>query len=71
MPRKARIIIPGSVHHVMARGLDGETIFRDDQDREKLLQIIGRYFVTFRCACYAWVLMNNHYHLVVRPLEPN
>ena len=71
MPRKARIIVPGAVHHVMARGLDRELIFRDDVDREKMLQLSGRYFLALRCACYAWVLMDNHYHFVVRPLEPN
>ena len=71
MPRKARIIVPGSVHHVMARGLDRESIFLDNVDREKMLQLVERHFLAFRCACYAWVLMDNHYHFVVRPLEPN
>jgi REP element-mobilizing transposase RayT len=55
----------------MARGLDRELIFPDNVDRERMLQLVERHFIKFRCACYAWVLMDNHYHFVVRPLEPN
>lgn len=33
MPRKARITIPGAIHHVMSRGIEGCCIFRDDNDR--------------------------------------
>jgi putative transposase len=69
MPRKARIIVPGSAHHVMTRGIDGQVVFRDDSDRERLLSLLGKNLLRFNCACYAWVLMDNHYHLLLRPIE--
>jgi len=67
MPRKKRIALIGEIHHVMSRGLDGDKIFRDDTDRKKLLSIIANAFLDAGCKCYAWVLMDNHYHLVIRP----
>ena len=68
MPRKRRIAIIGEIHHVMSRGLEGKEIFRDDDDREKFLSITGKSLLDGDCRCYGWVLMNNHYHLVIRPL---
>ena len=41
MPRQARLDAPGTLHHVMVRGIDGVVIFRDDQDREDFLSRIG------------------------------
>lgn len=38
MPRQPRLHIPGLVHHVMARGIEGSDIFRDDDDREGFLK---------------------------------
>ena len=37
MPRQARLDAPGLVHHVMARGIEDQKIFRDDKDREGFL----------------------------------
>ena len=37
MPRQARINVPGLFHHVMARGIEGREIFRDEADRENFL----------------------------------
>lgn len=39
MPRKARLFVPGCVHHGMARGLDGIDIFVDDADRQIFLEL--------------------------------
>jgi hypothetical protein len=38
MPRKARIDAPGAVHHIMARGIEGRKIFRNDDDRNEFLE---------------------------------
>ena len=66
MPRKARLNVTGTVAHIMARSLSSEVLFNDDEDRSVFLSLFGKYidFVDYRC--YAWVLMSNHYHLVVR-----
>ena len=66
MPRKARITSPGVVHHLMARGLDGMTIFRDDEDRGYFLKQLSDNLTRNGFQCYAWVLLGNHYHLLVR-----
>jgi putative transposase len=66
MPRKARITIPGAVHHVMSRGIEGKPIFRDDSDKNFFLDILERGVQKSGYLVYAWALMTNHYHLVIR-----
>ncbi|MFH0788790.1 MAG: hypothetical protein V2B13_14415 [Pseudomonadota bacterium] len=34
MPRKARLDVPGTLHHVMVRGIEGSKIFRNEEDRK-------------------------------------
>ncbi len=73
MPRGPRLDAPGVLHHVMARGIDRQTIFRDDVDREDLLDRISELVHDRQLSIYAWALMPNHFHLLVRtdelPLE--
>jgi REP element-mobilizing transposase RayT len=66
MPRKARLSIPGAVTHVMACCLDGQMLFRDDEDRETFLRLLELCVRETGSRCYAWALMSNHYHLVIR-----
>jgi putative transposase len=66
MPRKARLNVPGTVSHVMARCLRSEILFNDDDDRAAFVEILGKCLSGSGYRCYAWVLMPNHYHLVVR-----
>lgn len=63
MPRPGA---PGLTHHVMARGIERRTLFFDDEDRRALLQRLDRVLGAAGVACYAWALMPNHFHLVVR-----
>jgi putative transposase len=70
MPRQARLDIPGLVHHVMARGIEGRDIFRDNKDRENFLQrLMDILSETGGPSLYAWALMSNHFHLLMRPAE--
>jgi hypothetical protein len=41
MARKLRVQYPGAIHHVMNRGDEREAVFRDDEDRQKLLATLG------------------------------
>jgi len=41
MPRKSRIDVPGALHHVMARSIERNKIFRDDFDRDNFLERRG------------------------------
>ncbi len=42
MPRQARLDAPGTLHHIIIRGIEGQEIFRDDRDREDFLSRIGQ-----------------------------
>ena len=65
MPRGPRLDALGVLHHVMARGIDRQTIFRDDADREDLLLRVSKLVQDRQLRVYAWVLMPNHFHLLV------
>lgn len=66
MARKARIHIPGIFQHVMARGIEGRDLFSDDEDRNVFLHLLEITLKRFEYSCFAWALMNNHYHLLLR-----
>lgn len=67
MPRTARIDHPGLLQHVIARGVERRPIFRDDQDRERLFSNLIRLLDEGGTLCYAWVFLDNHFHLLLRP----
>lgn len=66
MPRQRRLDIPGVIHHVMARGIERRRIFLDEEDRDAFLERLSRCLEITKCRCYAWVLMSNHFHLLIR-----
>ena len=66
MPRKARIDAPGALQHIIIRGIEKKPIFRDDRDRNRFLERLGKLLFTASTPCYAWVLMPNHVHLLFR-----
>jgi REP element-mobilizing transposase RayT len=71
MARALRIDFPGAVHHVTSRGNERRPIFIDDRDREMFLDYLGRAVTRFGWSLTAYVLMTNHFHLVVQTPEPN
>lgn len=66
MPRKARIDAPGALHHLIVRGIERKAIFKDDADRSNFIERLGYIFTASQTPCYAWALMTNHVHLLVR-----
>jgi len=66
MPSQARIDAPGALHHIVIRGIDRIAIFEDDQDREDLLERLSRLLHEMVTPCYAWAMMTNHVHLLLR-----
>jgi len=66
MPRSGRLDAPGVLHHIMIRGIERRNIFRDDTDREEFLVRLARLVPETQTACYAWALMPNHVHLLLR-----
>ncbi len=71
MARPLRIEFSGAVYHVTSRGNDRRTIFRDDEDRRRFLEVLGRTVVRWGWVVHAYCLMGNHYHLVIETPEPN
>ncbi len=66
MPRKARIDAPGALHHIIARGIERRSIFTDDSDRNHFLSRLETVLSETQTRCYAWALMPNHFHLLLR-----
>lgn len=66
MPRKTRIDAPGAIHHVIVRGIERSPIFKDDRDRNQFSNRLGALLQETSTACYAWALMGNHVHLLLR-----
>jgi putative transposase len=71
MARALRTDFSGAVNHVTSRGNERRPIFVDDRDREMFLQLLGRAVVRFGWSLAAYVLMTNHFHLLVQTPEPN
>lgn len=67
MPRSARLDIPGLLQHVIVRGIERCDIFHDDDDRALFLERLTSLLITTGTACYAWALMSNHFHLLLKP----
>ncbi len=67
MPRKPRIIIPGFPHHVVQRGHNKQTVFRNAGDRETYISYMAEYSARHGCKLLAYCLMQNHVHLLVLP----
>ncbi|MGH7822693.1 MAG: transposase, partial [Candidatus Binatia bacterium] len=66
MPRGPRLDAPGVVHHVMGRGVGQQLVFLDDADREDFLARLERLVDDGALTVYAWALLGNHFHLLVR-----
>jgi REP-associated tyrosine transposase len=71
MSRPLRIEYPGSLHHVTSRGNARQSIYWDDNDRESFLKLVGVSVRRFDWILLAYVLMSNHYHLVVQLTLPS
>ena len=62
----ALLLFGGAIHQVMSRGIEGRSIFADDEDRAFFLKLLSHGIKRTGFRCYAWVLMDNHYHFVIR-----
>jgi putative transposase len=66
MPRKARIDSPGALHHIICRGIERRKIFIDNADKNNLVARLGRVISETQTPCYAWALIDNHFHLLLK-----
>jgi putative transposase len=65
MPRQARLDSPGTLHHVMIRGIEKRLIVDDEADRREFVRRLGAVAEETRTPIYAWALMSNHAHLLL------
>jgi REP element-mobilizing transposase RayT len=66
MPRSARLDVPGILHHVTGRGIERRAIFRSKLDRNEFIDRLAALATKGYWDVYAWVLMPNHFHLLVK-----
>ena len=71
MARPLRVQFPGASYHITSRGNDRLPIFADDQDRLIFLSLLREVALRFGWSVSAWVLMTNHFHLVVTTPRAN
>lgn len=69
MVRLPRIEYPGALYHVITRGNQKQRIFFDDNDRRKYLDLLAALKKAYSFRLYAYVLMNNHVHLLIETGE--
>lgn len=67
MARQARLTVAAYPHHVIQRGNDRQAIVRDDADRARLLALWQEHAQIFKVAIHAYVIMDNHFHLLLTP----
>src|SRR3970040_1788762 len=71
MARPLRLEFPGALYHVTARGNARQKIFLDEEARHRFLDLLGKEVTQQGWFCYAYCLMDNHYHLLIETPEPN
>ena len=59
MPRQARLDAPGTLHHVIIRGIEKRRIFDDDEDKQGFLSRLDGLVTETGTRIYAWSLMTN------------
>jgi REP element-mobilizing transposase RayT len=71
MARPLRVEYPGALYHIFSRGNEKGRIFGDRQDYLSFESLLERLCPRFRSVIHGYVLMPNHYHLIVETKEPN
>ena len=66
MPRRARLDTPGTLQHVILRGIERRRIVNDVADRKNFVKRMGELAVETQTGIYAWALMTNHAHILLR-----
>jgi REP element-mobilizing transposase RayT len=66
VPRQARLDAPGTLHHVIIRGIEKRQIVDDEKDRLNFVKRLGDLAEETKTPVYAWSLLTNHAHLLLR-----
>ncbi len=71
MARQLRIQYPGAVYHITCRGNARQDIYKDNKDRKAFLEILTESQKIYSIIIYSYVLMSNHYHLLIETPKGN
>jgi len=71
MARPLRMDYPDTFYHVLSRGNEKRDIFYDEKDYLRFLEALAKMVGRFNLEIHAYVLMKNHYHLLIRTREAN
>ena len=71
MSRSLRIEFKGALYHILSRGNDRRDIFSGDDDYKVFLSVLEEMSERFEVDIFAYVLMSNHYHLLIRTNQDN
>lgn len=71
MPRQARKQSESGIYHIMLRGINRQQIFEDEEDRERFLETLEKYKDLCGYTIYAYCLMGNHIHLLLKEGKEN
>ncbi|WP_338449917.1 transposase [Niallia oryzisoli] len=69
MPRRARLKSRSGIYHVMIRGVNRQIIFKDDEDKGRLVWTLRKYKPISKYQIFSYCLMNNHIHLLMKESE--
>jgi putative transposase len=62
---------PDTFYHILSRGNERKEIFRDEKDHFKFLDLLAKMVERFQLEVHAYVLMKNHFHLLIHTKEAN
>jgi len=71
MARPLRVQFEGAVYHVTARGNERRKIFFSKRDYERFKEYIAEAKEKYKFILHGYVLMMNHYHLLMETPEKN
>ena len=71
MARPLRIERPGAWYHITARANERKSLFRDERDRKHFCDVLAEAIERFGLHLHGWVLMDNHYHVLLEITEAN
>jgi putative transposase len=66
MPRQTRLDAQGTLHYVIIRGIEKRRIVGNVKDQEDFVSRLGGIVKETKTAIYAWALMTNHAHILLR-----
>ena len=69
MARPLRLDFPGGLWHIISRGVERRDICLDDRDRRRFVNLLATVVAERRWVLHSWVLMSNHYHLLLETPE--